>query len=301
MRRIFTLILISFFGILANGQELNCNFTVNHSKIQGTNKQVFTTLEEAARDFLNNTVWTHHVYEAHERIECNILLEISDQVSTDEYKAKLRIQARRPVFGSSYNTVLFNYIDNDFQFKYQEYDPIELSENTFVSNLSSVLTFYVYYILGLDYDSFSRMGGTPFFQKAEKIVNNAQGSGFIGWRAADSKNRKNRYWLVENMLDSDYQPLREFNYNFHRQGLDLMEKSVEQGRGNIYKSIEELKRFHDNKPDPFLSLLQLFIDSKSEEIVNIFSSSTQDKKSKVYSIMVQVDPAGGRKYEKLKK
>ncbi len=282
-------------------QELNCNFSVNHSRLQGTNKQVFTTLEEAARDFLNNTVWTNHVYEANERIECNILLDIIEPVSTDEYKAKIQVQARRPVYGTSYNTVLINYIDNDVQFKYQEYDPINYSENSFLSNLSSVLSYYVYFIIGLDYDSYSLMGGTQYFQKAEKIVDNAQGSGFTGWKSGDSRQRRNRYWLTENMLDPDYRPIREFNYNFHRQGLDVMEKSLEQGRNEIFKSIEELKRFHDNKPDPFLGLLQVFVDSKSEEIVNIFESAPAEKKQKVLSVMLQVDPGGGNKYDKLKK
>lgn len=301
MQRLLTLYILVLFGIQGYSQELNCNFSVNHSRLQGTNKQVFTTLEEAVRDFLNNTVWTNHVYEAQERIECNILLDILEPVSADKYKAKLQIQARRPVFGTSYNTVLFNYIDNDVQFKYQEFDPINYSENSFLSNLSSVLSYYAYFIIGLDYDSFSPQGGTQYFQKAEKIVDNAQGSGYTGWRGGDSRQRKNRYWLIENMLDPDYRPIRDFNYSFHRLGMDVMEKSVEQGRNEIFKSIEELKRFHDNKPDPFLGLLQVFIDSKSDEIVNIFEQAPADKKQKVLSVMLQINPGGGNKYEGLRK
>lgn len=301
MRALLITLAILLCTNVANSQELNCNFTVNHSRIQGTNKQVFTTLQSAVNDFLNNTVWTNNVFEGNERVECNILLDIAELVSTDEYKAKLQIQARRPVFGSSYNTVLFNYIDNDFQFTYQEFDPITLSENTFVSNLSSCLSFYVYFILGLDYDSFSMKGGTPYYKKAEVIIDNAQNSGYTGWKASDSRDRKNRYWLVENMLDGDYDPLREFNYTYHRQGLDLMEKSTQLARDNIFGTIEELKLFYDNKPDPFVSLLQVFIDSKSEEIVNIFEEAESDKKTSIYTIMVKLDPAGAGKYDVLKK
>lgn len=302
MQRILTFIVVVLCITQVYSQELSCNFSVNHSRLQGTtNQKTFETLEEAVRDFLNNTVWTNNVYEANERIECNILVDILEPVSANEYKAKLQIQARRPVFGTSYNTVLFNYIDNDFQFKYQEFDPIDYSENTFVSNLSSVLTFYVYFIIGLDYDSFSPNGGTQYFQKAEKIVDNAQSSGFSGWRGGDSRQRKNRYWLIENMLDPDYSPIRNFNYSYHRLGLDVMEKSVEQGREQVFRSIEELKKFHDNKPDPFLGLLQVFIDSKSEEIVNIFQQAPPDKKQKVLTSMLQINPGGGNKYDGLKK
>lgn len=285
---------------IGNAQELNCNFSVNTNRIQGTNKQVFETLEKSIREFLNNTVWTNHVYEPYERIECNILLDIQEIESANEYSAKLQIQARRPIYGTSYNTVLLNYIDNDVEFSYQEYDPLEYSETSYISNLSSVLSFYVYFILGLDYDSFSLNGGTPYFQTAEKIVNLAQSSGYSGWMAADSRERKNRYWYVENMLDSDYEPLRKFNYQYHRQGLDLMKGTLEQGRQNIYKSVQDLKRFYDNKPDPFVSLLQVFMDSKSEEIVDIFSEASSDKKLKIYKIMNELDPSGSSKYSSLK-
>lgn len=300
MPKLITSIFMLVFGLQLFAQELNCNISVNHNRIQGTNKQVFTTLEEALRDFMNNTVWTNHVYEAQERIECNILVDILEPSGADEYKAKLQIQARRPVFGTSYNAVLFNYVDNDFQFKYQEFDPINYTENNFISNISSVLSYYAYFIIGLDYDSFSAEGGTPFYQKAEKIVDNAQSSGYTGWRAGESRQRKNRYWLIENMLDPDYRPIREFNYSYHRLGMDVLEKSLEQGRSQIFKSLEELKRFHDNKPDPFLGLLQVFVDSKSDEIVSLFEEASADKKQKVLAVMLQLNPGGGRKYEKLK-
>lgn len=296
------LVLLLFISLkIVSGQELNCNFSINTSTISGTNRQIFTTLEETIRDFLNNTVWTNNVYEAHERIECNILLDLKGDENATEFTGKLQIQSRRPVYGSSYNTVLFNYVDNDVKISYEEGDPIELSENTFVSNLSSLFSFYAYIIIGLDYDSFSLNGGTPFFKKAEKIVNAAQSTNYVGWKSSDSRERKNRYWLVENLLDPDYEPLREFSYKYHRQGLDIMESSVEKGKGEIYKTIEMLDDFNNKRPDPFIGLLKVIIDSKSEEVVNIFTSASDEQKSKVLKIMTKLDPAGGSKYNPLKK
>jgi hypothetical protein len=300
---IILLVFVFLTTFVTSSQELNCNFSINTSRIQGTNKQIFTTLEEAIRDFLNNTIWTNNVFEASERIECNILLDITEWPSANEFKAKLQIQSRRPVFGSSYNTVLLNYIDEDVDFHYEEFDPLQYSENTFISNLSSILSFYAYIIIGLDYDSFSPTGGTPYFLKAEKIVTVGQSSSFSGWSSGDgqkAQRHKNRYWLTDNLLDSDYQPIRDFNYNYHRLGLDVMESSVDNGRTTIYNSLDVLKKFNDNKPDPYLGLLQVITDAKSEEIVNIFANAPLDQKQKVLAMLLAIEPAGGSKFDKLK-
>ncbi len=302
MKRLLLSLFLLITLKIAIGQELSCNFSINTSTISGTNRQVFKAMEEAIRDFLNNTVWTNHVYEAIERIECNILLDIQDEDNATDFTGKLQIQARRPVYNSSYNTVLFNYVDNDVNFSYQEGDPIELSENSFISELSSLLSFYAYFIIGLDYDSFSPNGGDPFFKKAELIVNTAQSSGSTGWKASDdSRKRKNRYWLVNNILDNDYGPIREFSYKYHRLGLDVMESSIESGKSQIYETIEMLDNFNNNRPDPFIGLMKVVLDSKSEEIVNIFSEASDAQKSKVLTIMKKLDPAGGSKYDPLKK
>jgi len=284
----------------AQSQELNCNVSISTSQLQGTNKQVFVTLQKALSDFMNNKVWTSNVFEFNERIECNFLFNITSEVSTGSFEATLNIQARRPVYASSYNTVMFNYIDNDVAFNYLEYDALEFSETTFITNLTSVLAYYAYIILGLDYDSFSNEGGTPLFQKAEKIVNNSQSSGKVGWRAADSRGRTNRYWLINNILDKDYEPLRVFNYQYHRLGLDMMDKSIEGARMTIKETIINLERFHKSKPDPFMHYFQVVLDSKSEEIVDIFSEATIEDKRRVYNTMVKVDPANLSKYEALK-
>jgi hypothetical protein len=301
--RLLIILLGLFLSGLMIGQELNCNFSINSSRLQGTNKQVFTTLEGTARDFLNNTIWTNNVFEATERIECNIMLDITEWTSATEFKAKLSIQSRRPVYGSSYNTVLFNYVDDDVDFHYEEFDALENSENSFVSNLSSVLSFYANIIIGLDYDSFSPLGGNPYFLKAEKIMNVAQTSNFAGWRPSDgdkAQRHKNRYWLVDNLLDADYQPIRDFSYKYHRMGLDVLESSVDLGRTVILDALTILEKFYTNKPDPYVALLQVLTETKSEELVNIFAESPADQKQKVLKLMVTIDPGGGNKYDKLK-
>ncbi len=300
MRTIIAILSILFSINFAYSQELNCNFSINTSKIQGTNRQVFESMEELIRDFLNNTVWTNHVFESEERIECNIMLDIKEEITANEYKARLSVQSRRPVFNSSYTSVIFNYLDDDVEFSYQEGDPLDLSENTFISNLSSLFSFYAYIIIGMDYDSFSPLGGTPFFEKAEKIVSAAQSSSYTGWKSGDDRERKNRYWLVDNLLDEDYETLRQFYYRYHRHCLDAMESSVDQGRTELFRTLEDLEKFNANKPDPFTGLLQVVVDSKFNEIVNIFSESPKDQKTKVLKILTKIDPAGGRKFAPLK-
>ncbi len=300
MRTIIAILSILFSINFAYSQELNCNFSINTSKIQGTNRQVFESMEELIRDFLNNTVWTNHVFESEERIECNIMLDIKEEITANEYKARLSVQSRRPVFNSSYTSVIFNYLDDDVEFSYQEGDPLDLSENTSISNLSSLFSFYAYIIIGMDYDSFSPLGGTPFFEKAEKIVSAAQSSSYTGWKSGDDRERKNRYWLVDNLLDEDYETLRQFYYRYHRHCLDVMESSVDQGRTELFRTLEDLEKFNANKPDPFTGLLQVVVDSKFNEIVNIFSESPKDQKTKVLKILTKIDPAGGRKFAPLK-
>lgn len=297
----FLFFILFFFGYKnISAQELNCNISLNTSQIQGTNKDVFNTLSEAITDFMNNTVWTNTVIDGSERIECNILINITSQPTTVSFEGTMQIQARRPIFGSAYNSVMFNYVDNDFQFKYTEFDPLEFSENTHLSNLTSMLAFYAYIIIGLDFDSFSPKGGDPYFMKADKIINNASNSSDPGWKAFDSKSRKNRYWLVNNLLSQEYSRLRTFNYNYHRLGLDVMGQSLEKGRLVIKDAVIELERFYDSKPDPFMHYLQVILDSKADEIVQVFSQAPPEDRKKIFNIMVKVDPASPSKYALLK-
>jgi hypothetical protein len=282
-------------------QELNCNIQIVTQQIQGTNKQIFETMQGAIYEFMNNTSWTSHVFELNERIECNMLFNIQEQVSDEEFKGTLQIQVRRPVYNSSYNTVLFNYVDNDLNFKYVEYQPLQFNENTHILNLTSILAYYAYIILGLDYDSFSYEGGTEFFQKAEKIVNNAQNASEKGWKSIDSQSRKNRYWLIDNILNEDFSPAREFIYRYHRLGLDMMYDKVNEARAEIAESLKLLQQVYRNKPDPFMHFLQVIYDAKSDEFVNIFRDSLQDEKTRVFAILNEIDPANTNKYEAILK
>lgn len=303
MMKIKNLILILLLQVIVAGsfsQELRCNISVNTQKIEGTNKKLFNTMQTALYEFMNSRSWTNHSFAMNERIECNILINITDQSGADEFRGTIQIQSRRPVFNSSYNSVLLNYVDNNVNFKYVEYEVIELNESSHQSNLAAMLAFYAYIILGLDYDSFSPEGGTEFFLKAEKIVNLAQGSSDKGWKPYDSKSNKNRYWLIKNILDKRYSPLREFNYRYHRLGLDLMESKPVEGRNEITESLQLLQKVFREKPDPFLHFLTVVFDAKADELVNIYSDALPDEKSRSFQILNEIDVANAAKYKKIK-
>ena len=195
-KTVFTVFLFLIPAYLA-GQELRCNVQVVSQQIQGTNKQVFQTLQNAIYEFMNNRVWTDHMYSMEERIECNLMFNITEQISADEFKGTLSIQSSRPVFNSNYTTTTLNFIDNDIHFRYVEFSPLEFDLNSHLSNLTSILAFYAYYIMGLDYDTFSMMGGSPYFTSAERIVMNAQNVPEPGWKPLDNLAHKSRYWLVK--------------------------------------------------------------------------------------------------------
>jgi hypothetical protein len=281
-------------------QELKCNIQVSSQKIQGTNKNVFQTLQTSLNEFMNSRTWTSHTFAINERIECSILINVTDQQSADEFTATIQIQSRRPVYNSSYNSLMFNYLDQNFTFKYVEFDPLEFNENS-SSDASPVpvLAYYAYIILGLDYDSFALDGGTEFFTKAEKIVNNNQNSSEKGWGPYDGKNNRNRYWLVKNILDSRYEPVREFIYKYHRLGLDLMDNKPTEARNEITDDLGLLQGVYRDKPDPYLFFYSVIMDAKADELVNIFSDALPDEKSRVYQILNEIDNANAVKYKKL--
>lgn len=298
MKKIIVLFLgITFFAFTSFSQELRCNIQVVSSQIQGTNKQVFQTLQTAIYEFMNNTAWTNHVYTNEERIECNILINLQDH-SGDEFKGSIQIQSRRPTYNTSYSSTVLNFKDDNLRFNYVEFEPLEFSITEHRSNLTSVLAYYAYVILGLDYDTFSLLGGTEFYQKAELIVNNAQNAPEKGWKAFES--RKNRYWFIENILNDRYKGLREFLYRYHRLGLDVMESKDATGRAEIAESLELLQKIYRQKPDPYLFGFELIMSAKSDELVNIFSESFMAEADRVYTILVEIDPTRADKYIKIK-
>jgi len=297
MRKIGLLLFISSISFGLYSQEFRCNVQVVSQQVQGTNKQVFQTLQNAIYEFMNNRVWTDHVYTMEERIECNMMINITEQMSADEFKGTMTIQARRPVFNTNYSTTTLNFVDNDIRFRYVEFSPLEFDLNSNLSNLTSILGFYANFILGLDYDTFSLMGGSPYFTNAERIVMNAQNAAEPGWKPMDNISHKNRYWLVKDMIDTDYEQVRAFNYRYHRLGLDVMDEKIAEGRAEITNSLELLQQIYRKRPDPYMYLLRLVFDSKVDEIVNVYTESYPEERNRAYDILVEVDKPNANKYK----
>lgn len=277
-------------------QELNCQVTINTQQIQGTvQKQIFEQMQKSIYEFINNRRWTNDVYTAQERIDCSFMINVTQSIGSDEYLATLQIQSRRPVFKSSFNAPLFNYIDENFQFKFQQFSQLEFNDNNFQNNLTSVLAFYAYVILAMDYDSFSPLGGSPYWQKAQQVVQNAQTASEKGWKS--SEGNKNRYWLIENQMQPVFQGIRDCTYKYHREGMDIMHEKPTEGRAIVLNALELLVPVYNNRPASFN--MQLFFNAKGDEIVNIFQQGTAEEKTKVVELLMKIDPANTTKYLKI--
>ncbi len=289
------LILIFLLSVSSFAQELRCNVTVSSQRIQGSNKNLFRTMQSDLYEFMNNRKWTEHVYSYDEKIKCNILIRLDEQISVDEFRGSIQVQLTRPTFNSSYETTILNIKDNDFRCKYVEFQSLEFNETSNRDNLTNIMAYYAYVILGFDYDTYSPEGGTPFFLKAQAIVNNSQNAREKGWRSFQSE--RNRYWLVENVLNKSYSGFRKCMYSYHRQGLDIMSDKTEEGRANIANSLRDIQKVFRRKPSTYI--LQMFFDAKSNELVKIFSKSFPDERNRVMAILNEVDPSNGSKYEKI--
>lgn len=285
--------LVLFLGQTLAAQELKCNVVVVAPKIEGYNKKVFETMQTSLNEFMNGQKWTEHIYAENERIECTFLINIEKVVSADAFEGTMTVQARRPVYGSGYYTVLFNYLDDRFSCSYVEYQALNYNPNSYESNLISMMSFYANLILGFDYDSFADGGGTPYFKKAQQIVNQAQSSNATGWRAFE--NSQNRYWLVNDWVDEQVKPLRTAYYKYHRLGLDNMASQSAQGRGEIFLALDNVRRVTRAKPGRFS--VQIFFTAKSAELINIFSEANSIDKNKALEILREVDPVNSGKYE----
>jgi len=297
-RYLLFLVVLSVCLKFASAQELRCNISISAQKIQGANKSVFETMQSDLYEFMNNRKWTDQKFAMDERIACNIFINLDEQISSDEFKGSIQVQLRRPVFNSSFETILLNIKDNDFQAKYVEFQTLEFNETSNKDNLTNILAYYAYIILGMDYDSFSPEGGTEFFQKALSIVNNSQNAPEKGWKAFESD--RNRYWLVENILNKTYSGFRSCIYQYHRLGLDLMSDKTPEGRAVIAESLKSIQKVFRSRPS--LYILRVFFDAKADELVNIFSgNSFPDERNRVSTILNECDPSNGSKYEKILK
>jgi len=256
-----------------NAQELNCNIQINSDQISGSNKSVFNTLQKSVSEFVNNRRWTEMTYTNIERIECSMNIIIK-KVEQDVFTAEIQVQSRRPVFNTNYNTTLFNFKDNNFTFDYKEFDQLEMNENTITSNLTAVLAYYAYIIIGYDMDSYTRLGGTPYFQAAESIVNAAQAADLVGWKAFESS--RNRYALVNNLTDEAFKKYRNYFYEYHRLGLDEMSINMTNARAKIAAGLPVLREA--NRARPSAVVISSFIDAKSDELINIFRKQQRKKR-----------------------
>lgn len=297
MRRIITTIFLVLIVVVSKAQEFQCSMSVQSASVQGTNKQIYDNMRNALNDFMRAQIWTNDKFDTKERIECSFNFNITEQVSSNEFKGVLTVQLRRPVYGSAYTTTMFNMQDNDVQFRYNEGQPLTLNENSYDSdNLVPLIAFYSYFMLGLDYDSFSPDGGTEYFKKAETIVNQAQSSQYAGWKSYEST--KNRYWLINNMLDENHKLFRQAMYKYHRQGLDMMGDNLEQGRTAIYECMEDLQKVKQ-RSSRNAYLLGLYFTAKADELVGIFSESPAIEKTKIIEILNSADPGNISKYQKI--
>ncbi len=292
---LITVLLIVFVISGVKSQELRCNVSVSAQKIRGANQNLFRTMQQDIYEFMNNRKWTDHKFEIDERIECNIVIRLDQQIAGDEFTGTIQVQIKRPVFNSTYESVLLNIKDNDFHCRYVEFQPLEFNETSNRDNLTNILAYYAYMILGFDYDSYALEGGTPYFEKAQQIVNNSQNMREKGWKSFESE--RNRYWLIENIMNKSYSSFRECMYNYHRQGLDVMSDKPEEGRSFIAESLRGIQKVFRRRPSVYI--LQVFFDAKSDEIVNIFSKSYPDERNRVLVILNEVDPSNGSKYEKI--
>jgi hypothetical protein len=245
---------------------------------------------------MNNRKWTGYNFKINERINATLVFTFSN-VDNDNFTGTLNIVSQRPVYNTDYQTTTLNLVDKDIHFQYTPTQRMDFTENSYTNNLTSILAYYAYIIIGIDFDTFSKDGGTAFYQKANNIVNSAQNSGETGWSSFDGE--KNRYHLVSDLLNSSYNDLRVFYYNYHRLGLDVMWKDALKGRGEITNSLTLLKKVYDKRPG--LYFLQVIIETKRDELINIFKEGDPAEKNKFVSIMKELDPANGDKYNKVLK
>ncbi len=266
--RNFLIVLFSLlFANYISAQELNCTITVNADQVNQTNRQIFGTLERALNDFVNKSQWTNRIYKENERVNARMFITVTDFAS-DRFSANIQIQSSRPVFNTSYESPIFNYKDNQFNFQYIEFQPLVYNPNVFDSNLVGVISYYVYIMLGLDADTFALEGGTEFYKEAQQIVTQAQGSNFSGWRQTASDNRT-RFELVDNLLSNTFREYRIAMYNYHRKGLDILGDNNSTGKQVIAGSMRLFETLTQRRPNAFL--IQTFFDAKSDEIQDIFS------------------------------
>ncbi|MDB5016442.1 MAG: hypothetical protein JWQ84_1274 [Mucilaginibacter sp.] len=296
--RVFSLfILFALLSLTAAAQDLNARVQVVAPKIQTTNKRIFQSLETAMKDFLNGRKWSADNILPQERISCNFIFNVTSWDGSASFSGELQVQSTRPVFNSTYTSTLLNIVDKDIDITYTEGQTVDYTDQNYQSNLSSIMAFYAYIIVGMDYDTFSRFGGSPYFSAAQNVIINAQTSGNKGWKAFDGT--INRYWLSENLNNTLYQPLRSLMYDYHRNGLDIMADNTGKGRKVLVALLPILSQVDRQRLGSMFPLV--FFTAKSDELVSIFAKADPADRLQALNILSQADPANGLKYQALQK
>ena len=295
------LVFLLLFGAsrAAHTQELNAKITINHNQIQGTDVAVFENLEQMLTQFVNEKQWTNMQFQKNERINCNFNITVTkyDQPS-NTFTCKALIQANRPVYNASYTTTLYNNIDNDFNFRFAQFDQLEFNEEAINNQLTALFAYYAYLVIGINLDSFSPMGGTDVLQRCMNLTNNAQNLEFTGWKSFD--NNRNRFAIINDYLDGAMRPFRQLQYDYYRKGLDEMAANAERGRTEITTALEkDLKKCHEDRPSSLLP--QIWTDYKRDELANIYKGKgTQKEKETVYDILFSINASQNNAWEKIK-
>lgn len=292
------IVLTVSFALLVSclfAQELNCRVVVNAQQVQTTERGIFQDMETEFAQFLNNTKWTSDTFDEEEVINCNLIININEMPSIGLFKATVQVLSSRPTYGTNYESVLLNFADRDWTFEFVQSQPLRFNENTFTSNITSLLAYYANVIIGLDYDSFSELGGDPYYEKAFNIVNNAQQSNFTGWQQFNSI--RNRYWLVENLRNPQLEGIRKALYEYHRNGLDIMADQRDQAEGNILSALSEIQKANRARPRSILTIS--FMDAKSSELMQLFGETSLAKRRQAYNLLNSIDPARSDDYRVL--
>ncbi|RLD25227.1 MAG: DUF4835 domain-containing protein [Bacteroidetes bacterium] len=279
-------ILMILFPIASWAQDLNCDVTVNADQIQTSDRRVFLDMETTIENFMNGRDWTPDEFSVEERIKCTLSITLVDMPSIGSFKATVQIRSSRPIFNTSYESILFNFADRDWAFTYVESMPLDFNQNSYTSNLTSMLAFYAYVVLGLDYDSYGELAGDQYYQIAQVIVNNAAQSNFPGWSALEST--RSRFALIDDLTNPQMQVLRTGIYKYHRLGLDLYEENPEKTRANVLEVLESIREIKSRYPASIFVIS--FFDAKTDELVNIFDQASMQEKRKAYNLLVELNP-----------
>ena len=296
--RLFLILLLWGCSLGVAAQELQVKININSSKIEGTDKSTFESLQQTLEQWMNDMQWTELQFQKNERIVCNFNITVDKYNKTENlFECTAIIQANRPVYNSAYTTTLYNNKDGDFNFYFQQFDQLNFMEEQVDNQLTALMAYYAYLIIGLDLDSFSPLGGTEILQRCMNLCNNAQNLDFAGWKAFE--NSRNRFAIINDYLDEAMKPFRQLQYDYYRKGLDEMATNVERGRGNISEALQLLKQAHTDKP---LSLLpQIWTDYKRDELANIYQGKgTQKEKEAIYDILFGINASQSDAWNKIK-